>query len=116
MKAGECMKKPKIKFDGSICAIVFFTIAGILLLYGAYMIFEVYQYLVSYYAEYDTTMLAQFSNTLQYFVSNCSSYFIYAVLCYGIGTIIQMLHSLKNTDRETLFSDEEIVSEVNDAA
>lgn len=114
VKVGECLKKTKMKFNGSVCAIVFYTIAGILLLYGAYMIFAVYQYLITYYEQYGTTMQAELSNTVQYFISNCSPYFIDAVLCYGIGTIIQMLHGLKSAQQELLNNDEEHISEAND--
>ncbi len=87
--------KVKKSFKGNIPAIVFYTLAAIFVLYGAYMIYSVYDYLVTYYANYNTTMSAQLGDTIQYFIANCSPYFVYAVLCYGLGTIMQMVVGLK---------------------
>lgn len=91
----ETIKQEKKKFSGSIPAIVFYVLAVVFVLYGAYMIFSVYEYLVSYYGSSGTSMGLQLESTIQYFVANCSSYFVYAVLCYGLGTVIQMIHGLK---------------------
>ena len=82
------------KKDMSKPAIAFYVLAIVFLIYGAYMIYTVYDYLGSYYANYDMGIWDDVANTLQYFVSNSSSYFVYAVLCYGIGMILQMLHGL----------------------
>ena len=109
MKTNEAVKANVSK--KCIPAIVFYVLAVIFIVYGAYMIFSVYEYLVEYYANYGTTMAAEMTNTIQYFISNCSPYFVYAVLCYGIGTIMQMIHSLKVT---TVQDDmDAIVEEVN---
>lgn len=85
----------KKKFNGSKPAIAFYVIAVLFVLYGAYMIYTVYNFLVSNYANVDIGMWDDVANTMQYFISNCSPYFVYAVLCYGMGIIIQTLHSMQ---------------------
>lgn len=92
------------KYNGSKAAIVFYVLAILFLVYGAYMIYTVYDYLVNYYASYSMGMWDDVANTLQYFVSNSSAYFVYAVLCYGVGMILQSLYGLNNriTGNETV--------------
>lgn len=100
------------KYNGSKAAIAFYVIAILFLVYGAYMIYTVYNYLISYYATYNVGMWDDVANTLQYFVSNTSSYFVYAVLCYGIGMILQFLHDIKNRIALNETSNEEVETEI----
>lgn len=100
------------KYNGSKVAIAFYVIAILFLVYGAYMIYTVYNYLISYYATYSVGMWDDVANTLQYFVSNTSSYFVYAVLCYGIGMILQFLHDIKNRIALNETSNEEVETEI----
>lgn len=104
------------KYNGSKAAIAFYVIAILFLVYGAYMIYTVYNYLISYYASYNVGMWDDVANTLQYFVSNTSSYFVYAVLCYGVGMILQSLHELKNHSTVMASSVEEVETEIETIA
>lgn len=90
-------KKKDLPFKSSKAAVAFYVLAILFIVYGAYMIFTVYDYLLDYYASYSVGMWDNASNTLQYFVSNCSSYFVYAILCYGIGMILHLLNDMKVT-------------------
>lgn len=102
-------EKNRKKYNGSKSAIAFYVLAFLFLVYGAYMIYTVYDYLVNYYASYSMGMWDDIANTLQYFVSNSSSYFVYAVLCYGVGMILQALHGLNNrlTVKEIMVEEKE---------
>ncbi|NBK97237.1 MAG: hypothetical protein EOM50_04360 [Erysipelotrichia bacterium] len=107
------LKKNKKQWKGSKAAIAFYVLAFIFLLYGAYMIYTVYEYLVSYYASYSAGMWDDVKSTIQYFVSNCSSYFVYAIICYGLGMIINMLHSIKTTfvNEKAMEEEKEVLSD-----
>lgn len=113
----ELMKnKNNKKYSGSKAAIAFYVIAILFLAYGAYMIYTVYNYLITYYASYNVGMWDDVANTLQYFVSNTSSYFVYAVLCYGVGMILQFLHDIKKRIPEIETSVEEVETEIETIA
>lgn len=88
--------KNHTKYTGSKTAIAFYVLAVIFLAYGAYMIYTVYNYLIDYYASYSMGMWDDVANTMQYFMSNSSAYFVYAVLCYGVGKILQSINKLSN--------------------
>ena len=73
----------------------FYIVAIILVLYGAYMLVEVYDYLSSYYTSYGLDMMDYLETVINYFISNSAAYFIYAFICYGIGMMIKTLGEIK---------------------
>lgn len=79
----------------------FYGLSVLFLLFGSYMMFQVYHMLKEYVG------VMSFNEMIQYYLSNCASYFAYAILFYGIASILKGLTASKEATVEEMQIEEE---------
>lgn len=83
-------KKRKIKAG----TIVLYVLAVLLLCYGAYMSYQAYAYVSSYYDYQGTDITSNLGEAVQYMISQSYTYISTSIIFYVLGLLLQKLNDL----------------------
>lgn len=83
-------KKRRVK-AGSIAL---YVLAVVVLCYGAYMIFQSYTYVASYYDYQGTSLTDNLGDVFQYIISQSYQYICFSIVFYVMGLLLQKMNDL----------------------
>ncbi len=83
-------KKRRVK-AGSIAL---YVLAVVVLCYGAYMVFQSYAYVASYYDYQGTSLTDNLGDVFQYIISQSYQYICFSIVFYVMGLLLQKMNDL----------------------
>ncbi len=85
------MEKKRRTRAGSVAL---YVLAVVLLCYGAYMVFQSYEYVASYYEYQGSSVTENLGDMFQYIISQSYAYICFAIVFYAMGLLLQKMNDL----------------------